>query len=154
MPFFFNRVCFANKYSLRNSIPDPELLKQMRHISNVKLTIDSTFTSQGQLLLIDLQQDMVSVHNMFISFNTLCNASNPNYIQLASSQWNGLHVPWLGSLYMWKQKARKDYMRQTKYIVPCTSKVENSPRGVGTQPDKVPWFKSSLIENPSDIFFK
>ena len=64
----------------------------------MKLTIYSTFTGQGQLLLIDLQQDMVSVHNMFISFNTLCNTSNPNYIQLAFSQWNGLNVPLVGKL--------------------------------------------------------
>ena len=117
--FFFNRECFANKHSLRNSIPDPESLKQMRHISNVKLTIYSTFTGQGQLLLIDLQQDMVSVHNMFISFDTLCNASNPNYIQLASSQWNGLNVPLVGKLIHVETESSKKLYEAKKYIVPC-----------------------------------
>lgn len=92
---------------MRNSIPDPELRKQMRHISNVNLTIDSKFTSQGQLLLIDPQEDMVSVHHepMFISFKTLCSASNPDYI-LASF----FAMEWPACAFGWT--ARKDYMRE------------------------------------------
>lgn len=71
----------------------------------MKVTIDSKFTSQGQLLLIDLKKDMVSVHNMFISFNTLCNASNQNYILAGflAMEWPACALGW---------KARKDYRRK------------------------------------------